>query len=127
MLMIDAIAAKSESHDSSIWLPFSIHAFDTAGIIERLFNKWLPDSVRKTLCESIALGSDVESREKMTSEYCRLLALLHDIGKLTPAFQSKYRSIFWGMQNCFPTKEWICRHVPRLVLRRIPLQEKRFY
>ncbi len=89
MLMIDAIAAKSESHDSSIWLPFSIHAFDTAGIIERLFNKWLPDSVRKTLCESIALGSDVESREKMTSEYCRLLALLHDIGKLTPAFQSK--------------------------------------
>ena len=86
---IKRIAAKSDRSDSSQWLPFQIHAEDTAGMIERLFYKWLPLSIQKFISDALALGFDADSREERTADYCRLLALLHDIGKLTPAFQCK--------------------------------------
>lgn len=83
------IAAKSDRSDPTNWLPFQIHAEDTAGIMERLFYKWLPLSIQKYISDALALGFDADSREEQTVNYCCLLALLHDIGKLTPAFQSK--------------------------------------
>lgn len=86
---IKRIAAKSDRSDPTLWLPFQMHALDTAGIIERLFYKWLPFSVQQYISVALALGFDADSREEQTVNYCRLLALLHDIGKLTPAFQSK--------------------------------------
>lgn len=88
-LAIKHIAAKSDRTDPAQWLPFQMHAEDTAGIIERLFYKWLPLSVQRYISDALALGFDADSREEQTVNYCRLLALLHDIGKLTPAFQSK--------------------------------------
>ena len=86
---IKRIAAKSDRSDPTQWLPFQMHALDTAGIIERLFYKWLPFSVQQYISVALALGFDADSREEQTVNYCRLLALLHDIGKLTPAFQCK--------------------------------------
>ncbi len=86
---IKQIAAKSNRSDPSQWLPFQIHAADTEEIIERLFYKWLPQSIQKYISDALALGFDADSREEQTVNYCRLLALLHDIGKLTPAFQCK--------------------------------------
>ncbi len=83
------IAAKSDRSDPAKWLPFQMHAEDTAGIMERLFYKWLPHSVQRSISDALALGYDADSREEQTVNYCRLLALLHDIGKLTPAFQCK--------------------------------------
>ena len=89
MLDINLIAAKSDRENPILWLPFSIHSSDTAEIMERLFHHWLPDSVKRIISDSLAGGFDSESRDDITVNYCRLLAFLHDIGKLTPAFQYK--------------------------------------
>ena len=72
---LSVIAAKSCRSDKTRWLPFVVHAIDTTGIIEKLFNKWLPEHVRNEL--------------STTAEFPKLIALLHDTGKITPAFQNK--------------------------------------
>lgn len=87
--MIHQTAAKSDRENPDSWLPFSVHALDTAGVIQRLFDLWLPISVRDYISGSLGLGTDPDTSMEMAANYCRLLALLHDIGKLTPAFQSK--------------------------------------
>ena len=87
--ILSSMAAKSNRSDSKYWLPFIVHASDTAGIIKKLFNKWLPEHIITELSNGIN-----ENDYKRTLDLCILIALLHDTGKLTPAFQSKiYRSI----------------------------------
>lgn len=75
------MAAKSDPKNSALWLPFWLHAKDTAGIMEKLWQEWLPDSVRRILRGS-------HSEEDMC-RLCRLLGLLHDAGKLTVSFQRR--------------------------------------
>ena len=72
---LSVIAAKSCRSDKTRWLPFVVHAIDTEGIIEKLFSKWLPEHVRNEL--------------STTAEFPKLIALLHDTGKITPVFQNK--------------------------------------
>lgn len=49
----ELLAAKSSFEDNTKWLPFNVHASDTAGIIKRLFNKWIAQNVRRRLCAAI--------------------------------------------------------------------------
>ena len=56
----ELLAAKSSFEDNTKWLPFNVHASDTAGIIKRLFNKWIAQNVRRRLCAAIG----IESSEK---------------------------------------------------------------
>lgn len=86
--VLDIIAAKSDSSNNCKWLPFKAHSLDTAGIIERLFYSWLPDNVRNFFADSLFGGVSDEALD-CALNYCKLAALLHDIGKITPAFQGK--------------------------------------
>lgn len=96
MKKIEIISAKSDYNDITKWLPFKVHSLDTAGIIERLFLVWLADSVRMYISSSLFPDSDKESGEDKARNFCRLIALLHDIGKITPAFQSKISDKIYG-------------------------------
>lgn len=72
-------AAKYNGQE--LWLPFYAHALDVAGIIERLLYHWLPVHIIDFLSErnpNVPLDS-----------FCRFLALVHDIGKMSPIFQAK--------------------------------------
>jgi CRISPR-associated endonuclease/helicase Cas3 len=63
------------------WLPYYAHLMDTAGIIERLVNHWLPAHIMEAMSE-----------REPTIEWdklCVFIALSHDIGKATPIFQSR--------------------------------------
>lgn len=77
-----AAVAKSDRENGNDWLPFWMHSFDTAGIMEKLAQKRLPESISDYLC------AECGSREKLfsTLKFC---ALVHDIGKLTIVFQSR--------------------------------------
>ena len=84
MRKLTCMAAKSDYEHSDMWLPYVTHAMDTAGVMAKLFQRWLPEHTRNALMIQCAFPSD-----DRLLDFCRMLGLLHDIGKLTPAFQSR--------------------------------------
>ena len=89
MKKINYIAGKSNYNNNAQWLPLKIHALDTAGMIKKLYDNWLANSVVEFIAKQLALSCDGEKAIERGRDFCELVALLHDIGKLTPAFQSK--------------------------------------
>ncbi len=71
--------AKTDRNDETLWLPLVVHLRDTAEVMAYLLRHWLPERY----CEGLDLSWE---------EFFRLAlfnALVHDIGKATPFFQSK--------------------------------------
>lgn len=62
------------------YLSFDFHAKDTAGIMNKLCLLWLPRSLRRKIKKELG---------ESWGNICKLIALLHDIGKITLAFQNK--------------------------------------
>lgn len=83
------IIAKS-NHKIGEWLPLWIHSCDTAKMIEFLIYKRFQHS-----CDDCAMDYD-EFRKTAI-----LLAYLHDIGKITPLFQSRLLSALPNMRTAF--------------------------
>ena len=61
------------------WLPLWMHSMDTAEIMAKLLEDWLP---KQTV-------SACATEQYELARLCRFVALMHDIGKLTPVFASK--------------------------------------
>ena len=76
---IRLLAAKTSRENDNLWLPLLDHLKDTAGVIEYLSSRWLPGSVY----------DELEISRKEGIRLAKLLALLHDIGKGIPAFQTR--------------------------------------
>lgn len=73
------LVAKSGQGQQDGWLPIWAHLFDTAGVMEQLLTRW---------CPNIA-GDRVGLSNQEWTRLCIFLALVHDMGKCTPVFQSK--------------------------------------
>lgn len=73
------IAAKTSKEDENLWLPLSWHLLDTAAVMDYLVNKWLP----------AAVYHELGMKRTECRKYAHFLALVHDLGKATPAFQRK--------------------------------------
>lgn len=74
------MVAKTDSIDVTLYLPSWMHALDTAGVMEYLFDEWVPKNVMHRLTEEI---------DKMTlKRTCLFIALTNDIGMHTASFQS---------------------------------------
>lgn len=74
---LKSLAAKSGDNGYS-WLPFWMHSMDTEGIIEKLWDNWLPEDIKQCVSEGIS-----EKAENIA----KFLALVHDMGKMTTVFQ----------------------------------------
>lgn len=72
------LMAKTSRETEDKWLPLWMHLRDTAGIMEKLAKKWVPDSV----LSSTGLNPD----QFLTT--AKFLGAIHDIGKATSYFQS---------------------------------------
>ncbi len=77
-------AAKTDRQDAQLYLPVWMHAQDTAGIMKRLYREWLAGAVIGRLEAELGKG--------MLYPICLLLALTHDIGKLTAQFQTNIQA-----------------------------------
>ena len=78
-----ALWAKTDSEDSSVWLPLYIHLSDTAHTMARLWDGWVPKNVRNLFARH-CFGNEELARKALV-----FLAGAHDIGKATPIFQAK--------------------------------------
>ena len=86
-----SIVAKSDGNDRGRWLPLHFHLLDTAGIMSRLINVWLSPAARQAMAGE--LDSDTLCR------VAAFLALTHDLGKATPAFQQKIVGCIDGVRG----------------------------
>lgn len=88
------LVAKSEHGQQNKWLPIWAHLFDAAGVMEKLLTNWSPQITSKKAC--------ITGQE--WTRLCVFLALVHDIGKCTPVFQSKIAAqipeISEHLRNC---------------------------
>ena len=75
------LAAKSSKKNSSLWLPLWMHAEDTAGIMEKIANCWLPDNLQSMIAQALPKDDFLG--------LCRFLGYTHDVGKASALFQSK--------------------------------------
>ncbi|MFF9690480.1 CRISPR-associated helicase Cas3' [Streptomyces sp. NPDC014623] len=78
--------------DSDGWLPLWRHMEDSAAVAERLWDEWLPLSVRRLIAAELPEGAD-DAR-------CLAvwLAGVHDIGKATPTFACQVESLAEAMR-----------------------------
>ncbi|NLY32000.1 MAG: CRISPR-associated helicase Cas3' [Firmicutes bacterium] len=74
--------AKKTSDGNMHWLPLWVHMADSAAVAQMLWNRWLPDGVKRAVC---AAGMSEDQAEQLFV----FLAAAHDIGKATPVFQAK--------------------------------------
>lgn len=88
MKKLEIMAAKSSMIDSGKWLSFITHSQDTAGIMSELFER-MSDHEKEYLASGLYPESTYDESIRKTKNLCVLAALLHDIGKLTPAFQCR--------------------------------------
>lgn len=74
-----SLAAKYNTEGS--WLPFWAHQLDAAGIMEKLISSWLPGQIYDRMTEQLPAGCFENAFV--------FAALVHDMGKATPVFQSR--------------------------------------
>lgn len=70
-------AGKTDPVNSGFWLPLWMHLRDTAGIMVYLAQRWLPESVRQ----------HIELDEDLLTQTACFLGWVHDLGKISAAFQ----------------------------------------
>ncbi|MFJ2568663.1 HD domain-containing protein, partial [Streptomyces sp. NPDC087568] len=87
-----SVWAKHE-RDSDGWLPLWRHMEDSAAVAGRLWDEWLPLSVRRLIAGALP-GGEVDARRLMV-----WLAGVHDIGKATPAFACQVEQLAQGMRG----------------------------
>lgn len=74
-------AKKENREGQELWLPLVAHLVDTKNVINWLYTHWLNDSQRQVLQQDLTT-SEIE-------QLVNFVGYFHDIGKATPAFQTK--------------------------------------
>ncbi|MFJ2565703.1 HD domain-containing protein, partial [Streptomyces sp. NPDC087568] len=87
-----SVWAKHE-RDSDGWLPLWRHMEDSAAVAGRLWDGWLPLSVRRLIAGALP-GGEADARRLVV-----WLAGVHDIGKATPAFACQVEQLAQGMRG----------------------------
>lgn len=79
-------AKKDDNNGRYLWLPLTVHLEDTMNVSRWLFENWLSESQRKLCVHGLKnAGNNVETACNLAA----FLGAIHDIGKATPAFQTK--------------------------------------
>ncbi|WP_056963198.1 CRISPR-associated helicase/endonuclease Cas3 [Levilactobacillus spicheri] len=74
-------AKKRTEEGSQQWLPLIVHLNDTQQVINWLFNHWLVEGQKRLLRQCLT--------DEALQRLIKFLGFSHDLGKATPAFQTK--------------------------------------
>jgi CRISPR-associated endonuclease/helicase Cas3 len=92
--------AKTDQKDFNLWLPLYIHMSDSAEIAKRIWRCWVPQSLKNIIYSCFESDSlDENEVEEKSERLFVFLAAAHDLGKATPAFQSKSKQLFENVRN----------------------------
>ncbi|WP_026124456.1 CRISPR-associated helicase/endonuclease Cas3 [Nocardiopsis baichengensis] len=93
--LTDAARSVWAKHDwdSGGWLPLWRHMGDSAGTAAYLWDEWLPPQVRARITEALP-GGEADGRRLVV-----WLAMVHDIGKATPAFACQVEGLAEAMRS----------------------------
>lgn len=72
---------RSAENGQQLWLPLIIHLTDTQNVINWLFNQWLSPGQRQDIAGELS--------DEAVHKLIKFVGFAHDIGKATPAFQTK--------------------------------------
>ncbi|MCI0385089.1 type I-E CRISPR-associated protein Cse1/CasA [Streptomyces sp. CNQ085] len=75
------------------WLPLWRHMADSGAVAGKLWEHWVPRSVRELVAETLPAGES-DARKLM-----RFLASVHDAGKSTPAFSCQVETLATRMRD----------------------------
>ena len=78
---------KSKGRDYDKWLPLPTHLIDTAEVARRLWDSWVSRSVVNRISQGITVDGQVDF--SIAQSVFEFLAYVHDIGKVSPAFQTQ--------------------------------------
>lgn len=73
------------------------HLLDTADVADLLWDRWMSARMRASLALGITGASE---DDEIARRIIRFLALIHDIGKATPAFQCKVPDLAEAVREC---------------------------
>lgn len=107
--------AKSsiDASGTQTWCPLWLHLLDTAATIERLATTWALPSLEASARDQLTTSPDPITD---LVALARWIGVLHDIGKLTPAFASKVPALDDRMREAGLTHE----HLDEIDRRRLP-------
>ena len=86
-----SVWGKSQDSEGD-WLPLWQHMVDSGAVAGRLWDRWVPNQVRRLVAESLPEG-EVDARRLVV-----WLAASHDIGKATPAFAHQFDPLAGNMR-----------------------------
>ncbi|MDT9683130.1 type I-E CRISPR-associated protein Cse1/CasA [Streptomyces sp. TRM76323] len=91
----DAARSAWAKHDRKTdgWLPLWRHMADSGSVAEKLWDDWLPLSVKRLVAAPFPGGDEEASR------LVRFLAASHDVGKCTPAFACQVEQLAERMRD----------------------------
>lgn len=78
-----ALWGKTDRDVGEEWLPLYVHMSDSALVAEKIWDEWLPEGTREIIASNF--NGDATLAKRVTV----FLAGIHDLGKVTPVFQSK--------------------------------------
>lgn len=110
-------AKTGKGEQSHLWEPLPIHLSDTAEVARIIWNEWLSLAVRNYICASTSLMPDeIET-------LIVWIALVHDIGKATPSFQSKVAERAENVRESGLKLPGKCENEPHSLLGQIIFQD----
>lgn len=89
--LINSLWAKKEERNARyLWLPLTVHLEDTMNVSRWLFANWLSESQRELCSQGLkGCGNIKDVTIDLACDLAAFLGGIHDIGKATPAFQTK--------------------------------------
>lgn len=106
VLRLTSLWGKKAANGDPRWLPLVVHLADTAEVGKILWDTWLCDGAKRNIAENCFFSGTPDDEEKLVQARALFVFLCaaHDLGKATPAFQTKPSHITWDVPDEVTTR-----------------------